>query len=81
MDGQGTPSELTADLPWTVLVNASKGWAVLAAFVDESAAWAYGASQLESRVRFNGECRGHKDGFRKSWKRCDGSGPCSESGA
>ncbi len=65
------------DLPWTVLVNASGGWTVLAAFVDESAAWYYGATQLEARVRRERECLGHKAGYKEPWRACDGTGPCS----
>jgi len=67
------------ELPWTVLVNASGGWCVLAAFVDECAAWTYGRRQIEARVRRDGECLGHKDGFRKPWHACDGTGPCAPS--
>jgi hypothetical protein len=65
------------ELPWTVLVNASGGWKVLATFVDEAAAWTYGATQIEARVRNNGECLGHKDGYREPWGPCDRSGPCA----
>jgi hypothetical protein len=66
-----------SSLPWTVLVNASGGWLVLARFVDESAAWSYGATQLEVRVRREGECLGHKDGSKEPWRACDRSGPCA----
>lgn len=64
-------------LPWTVLVNASGGWAVLAAFVEEGAAWSYGSKQLEARVRKNDECLGHKNGYVAPWCPCDRSGPCA----
>jgi len=66
-----------AELAWSVLVNASGGWMVLARFCDEAATWTYAKTQLEARVRNKGECIGHKDGYGEPWIECDHKGPCA----
>lgn len=65
------------EFPWTVLVDASGGWRVLAAFMAEDAAWNYAVTQLDVRVQHKGVCLGHKDGYEQPFKACDGSGLCA----
>jgi hypothetical protein len=66
------------ELPWAVLVLCAGGWKITARFVGEAAAWTYGATMLEARVSNGGECLGHKDGYKRPWVACDGTGPCEK---